>query len=191
MKTKLLIICLLLLLVGCGAKKTKYVEEVKTTETENVTFSKESNEKITEKTTERTTENEIRSTHESRITNESFSATELTRTFADGSTETYKNPNWNSHNSTTNNNKITRDYSEEITADLTSTLNQKIDSLGQLIRKEDVKIEAESERKLFSFVFLIWLIPFLVIIYMCVSNPTKVVGFVLNIWFKIFPKHGG
>lgn len=180
----------MLLLVGCGAKKTKYVEEVKTTETENVTLSKESNEKITEKTTEKTTENETRSTHQSRITNESFTATELTRTFADGSSETYKNPSWNSNNSTTNNNQTTRDYSEEITADLTSTFNHKIDSLGQLIRNEEVKVEAKSERKQFSFLFLIWLIPLLVIIYMCVSNPTKVVGFVLKIWFKIFPKHG-
>ncbi len=181
----------MLLLVGCGAKKTKYVEEVKITETENVTLSKETEEKITETKTEKITENETRSANESRITNESFTATEYTRTFADGSSETIKNPNWNSNNSSTNNNQTTRDYSEEITADLTSTFNHKIDSLGQLIRKKDVKIEAESERKQFSLLFLIWLIPLLVIVYMCVSNPTKVVGFVLKIWFKIFPKHGG
>nr|WP_297306435.1 hypothetical protein [uncultured Flavobacterium sp.] len=172
----------MLLLMGCGAKKTKYVEEVKITETENVTLSKETEEKITETKTEKITENETRSANESRITNESFTATELTRTFADGSTETYKNPSWNSNNSATNNNQTTRDYSEEITADLTSTINYKIDSLGQLIRKEDVRIEDESEKDNKLWLHLFWLVPLLVFVFICISNPTKVWEFILKLW---------
>lgn len=182
MKLKFLILPLLLLVISCGSKKTKFVEEKQIFEIEQANVIKETEAVVTETKTEKRTENEIRNTNESRLTNESFTATELTRTFADGRTETYKNPSWNSNNSTTNNNETTRDYTEEITTDLTAYFNHKIDSLGQLIRKEDVKIEDESEKHNKLWVHLFWLAPLLGFVFICISNPTKVWEYILKLW---------